>query len=78
MPLPYFCRVKILATALLLLTSIKVPAQCAMCTKTAAGLNDNSAEALNNGIIYLALIPVFLMISVATLWYLHSKGKIKL
>jgi hypothetical protein len=51
-------------------------AQCAMCTKTAADLNDNSAEALNNGILYLAFIPVFLMLGLAFVWYRYNKGKL--
>jgi hypothetical protein len=51
-------------------------AQCAMCTKTASDLNDNSAAALNNGIIYLACIPLMLLIGAGVLWYRYNKGKL--
>jgi hypothetical protein len=65
-----------LSLALVLAANVYSFAQCAMCTKTAAGLNDKSAEALNNGIIYLAFIPLILMCTVGLVWYRYQKGKL--
>jgi hypothetical protein len=65
-----------LSFILIVAASIQSIAQCAMCTKTAAGLNDRSAEALNNGIIYLAFIPLILMGALGFVWYRYQKGKL--
>jgi hypothetical protein len=48
-------------------------AQCAMCTKTAAGLGDEAAEGLNNGIIFLAFTPLAILLTLAFLWYRKNK-----
>ena len=42
----------LLTLVILLISSIVSVAQCAMCTKTAAGLDGKSATGLNNAIIY--------------------------
>lgn len=49
--------------------------QCAMCTKTAAGLDDKSAKGLNAGIIFLALMPLALIGSVGFIWYRNNKNE---
>jgi hypothetical protein len=67
---------KFVAGIALVVANLSAMGQCAMCTKTAAGLNDNSAEALNNGIIYLAFIPLILMLSIGFVWFRYQKGKL--
>lgn len=44
-----------------------------MCTKTAAGLDDGSAEGLNNGIIFLAFTPLTIIIILGVMWYRKNK-----
>jgi hypothetical protein len=47
---------------------------CAVCTKTAAGLDDKSAKGLNGGIIYLAFLPLAIMGTVGFVWWKHNKN----
>ncbi len=42
---------------------------CAICTKTAAGLDDKSARGLNGGILYLALLPLGIMGTLGLVWW---------
>jgi len=44
-----------------------------MCTKTAAGLGDDAAEGLNNGIIFLAFTPLAILLTLGYLWYRKNK-----
>lgn len=46
---------------------------CAMCTKTAAGLDNKSAKGLNAGILYLATLPLLILGTVGFIWWKHSK-----
>lgn len=46
---------------------------CTVCTQTAAGLGATSAHGLNNGIIYLAAIPLVFMGTVGFIWYKRNK-----
>lgn len=64
-----------LLIATIFIANINAMAQCAMCTKTAAGLNDTHAQNLNNGIIYLAFIPLILMGTIGFIWWRHTKGR---
>lgn len=48
-------------------------AQCAMCTKTAASLDDKSAKGLNAGILYLAAMPLMIMGIIGFKWYQRNK-----
>jgi hypothetical protein len=61
---------------LLILYNVAVFAQCSMCTKTAAGLDDKSARGLNTGIIYLALLPLALIGIMSYKWYQRNKETI--
>jgi hypothetical protein len=55
-------------------TSSDIWAQgCAVCTKTAAGLGASSASGLNNGILYLAAIPLAFMGTVGFIWWKRNK-----
>jgi hypothetical protein len=47
---------------------------CAMCTKTAASLDDNSARGLNGGILYLAMLPLGLMGTIGFIWWKKNKS----
>lgn len=49
---------------------------CAMCTKTAAGLDDKSARGLNGGILYLAVLPLGILGTVGFIWWRHNKQEI--
>jgi len=44
-----------------------------MCTKTAAGLGDDAAEGLNNGIIFLAFTPLAIIFLLGFLWIRKNK-----
>ena len=44
-------------------------AQCSMCTKTAACLDDKAARGLNAGIIYLAFLPLTMIIIIGYRWW---------
>lgn len=46
---------------------------CVSCSNTAANLNHQSAKGLNDGIVYLAAIPLLLIASLGYYWYRHSK-----
>ena len=46
---------------------------CAVCTKTAAGLDDKSARGLNAGILYLALLPLGLMGTLGYVWWRSNR-----
>jgi hypothetical protein len=48
-------------------------AQCAMCTKTAQGLDPKSAQGINNAIIYLAFIPLAMILGV--FYYMYRSAK---
>ncbi|HEY1032179.1 MAG TPA: hypothetical protein VGD89_10435 [Flavipsychrobacter sp.] len=49
---------------------------CAMCTKTAAGLDDKSARGLNGGILYLAALPLMILGTVGFVWWRSNKTQI--
>lgn len=50
--------------------------QCVMCTKTAESLDDNAAKGLNGGIIYLAFMPLTIILIIGYKWYKSNKGNI--
>lgn len=65
----------ILALVLSILTFSDVWAQgCAMCTKVASGLGEESAKGLNVGIIYLGSIPLIFMGVIFYKWYKNNKA----
>jgi hypothetical protein len=65
----------LITLVILLISSIVSVAQCAMCTKTAAGLDGKSATGLNNAIIYLAIIPFSMLIVVLVYIFKLAKQK---
>lgn len=48
-------------------------AQCSICTKTAQQLGEGPAKALNNGILYLMLIPLSIIFIIGYRWYKREK-----
>ena len=68
---------KVLLTGALLLTlSSPVLAQgCAVCTKTAANLDDKGAKGLNGGILYLAFLPLVIMGTVGFVWWKSNRAE---
>lgn len=56
-------------TAIFLLASVDVQAQCSICTRTAQQLGEKPARGLNAGIIYLAFTPLLLIGFVAFRWW---------
>lgn len=46
---------------------------CAMCTKTASELDRKSARGLNNGILYLAAVPLTILGSIGFIWWRYNK-----
>jgi hypothetical protein len=45
-----------------------------MCTKTAESLDDKGAKGLNGGIIYLAFMPMTIILIIGYKWYRSNKG----
>jgi hypothetical protein len=63
-----------LLIALIIFATHDIWAQgCVTCTQTAAGLGEASAHGLNNGILYLAAIPLIFIFTVGYIWYKRSK-----
>ncbi len=49
--------------------TVAVGQGCSVCTKTAAGLDSKSAKGLNQGILYLALLPLGIIGTVGFIWW---------
>lgn len=49
---------------------------CSVCTKTSADMDNKSARGLNGGILYLALLPLGIMGTLAGIWYKNNKQSI--
>ncbi|MEZ5047898.1 MAG: hypothetical protein R2831_13015 [Chitinophagaceae bacterium] len=66
----------VLLISLLFISKLYAFSQCAMCTKTAASLDDKAAKGLNGGIIYLALMPLAFILIIGYIWYRKNKETI--
>ncbi|MBN8853352.1 MAG: hypothetical protein BGO55_12560 [Sphingobacteriales bacterium 50-39] len=67
---------KLIAILILLLFtagSIRVQAQCSICTRTAQQMGERPAKALNKGIIYLAFTPLAILGFLGFRWW-KSQG----
>ena len=63
-------------TALILLTavfSMPVLAQCSVCTKTALQMGEKPAQGLNQGILYLMLMPFAIVSFIGYRWWKGQK-----
>lgn len=47
---------------------------CAVCTKTAANLDEKGAKGLNGGILYLAMLPLGIMGTLGFVWWRRNKA----
>ena len=64
----------ILGISLMITLPGMVQAQgCAMCTKTASGLDPKSARGLNGGILYLAFLPLAILGTVGYFWWRQGR-----
>lgn len=69
-------KAKIVYTCLFLLVTISTQAQCAMCRAVLESEEGQSAaEGINNGIVYLMVIPYVLVGGVGFLVYKKLKNK---
>lgn len=59
---------------LFILCTLQGMAQCAMCTKTAASLDDKAAKGLNSGILYLAFMPMTLITVIGYRWWKANRN----
>jgi hypothetical protein len=57
----------------MIISFVQVDAQCAMCTKTAQGLNEDAAKDINVAILYLAFIPFAFLIAI--LYYVYRSRR---
>jgi len=58
---------------LLALPPVISNAQCSICTRSAQQLGEKPAKALNNGIIYLAAMPLAIFGFIAYRWWKINK-----
>ncbi len=70
----WYLLVFVFAT-LFLISSIDVQAQCSICTRTAQQLGEKPAKALNAGILYLAFVPLSMMLFFAYRWWKKNKAE---
>jgi hypothetical protein len=60
---------------ILLISYSDVLAQgCSVCTQTANQLGEKGADGLNNGIIYLALLPLTFISILGIVWYRNNRS----
>lgn len=63
-----------LVTLLMVLSARSLWAQgCSVCTQTANQLGEKGADGLNNGIIYLALLPITFISILGVLWWKYNR-----
>jgi hypothetical protein len=65
---------RLLLLMITLLPVVAATAQCVICTKTAAELDEGSARGLNGGIIYLAFFPLVLLGTIGYIWWRRMRG----
>lgn len=49
---------------------------CSVCTKTASELGEHTARGLNNGILYLAALPLGILGTIGFVWWRHNKSQL--
>ena len=73
----YFCGMKKLIFILCLLgfilIGIHAGAQCSVCTKTASQLGEKPAQGLNQGILYLMMMPFAIVGFIGFRWWKSNK-----
>ncbi|SDC86643.1 hypothetical protein [Niabella drilacis] len=56
-----------------LIQTVQTFAQCSICTKTTQQMGDGPAEGFNTGILYLAFLPLALMVFLGVRWWRNEK-----
>lgn len=56
-----------------LFETVQTFAQCSICTKTAQQLGDGPARGFNTGILYLAFLPLGLILFLGIRWWKNEK-----
>lgn len=67
-------RLLLLSVGIFIAGTIRVWAQCSICTKTASQLGDGPASALNSAILYLAAAPFAIMGYIGWRWWKNEKA----
>lgn len=57
----------------LLSSADRAIAQCSICTKSAQQLGDKAGKGLNLSIIYLAFVPLLIILIIGYRWYKSEK-----
>ena len=66
---------KILSVLLVVsLFALNTAAQCSLCTKTAQQLGEKPALGLNQGIIYLMMMPFIIVAFIGYKWWKSNRG----
>lgn len=63
----------ILAFQVLLLSPVRLNAQCSLCTKTAQQLGEKPAQGMNSGILYLMVMPFAIVGFIGFRWWKNNK-----
>ena len=64
-----------LLLSFILFSCAKIWAQgCSVCTQTSNQLGEKGADGLNNGIIYLALLPITFISILGIVWWKHNRS----
>ncbi len=63
-----------LVSQVLLLSPVRVDAQCALCTKTAQQLGEKPAQGMNSGILYLMAMPFAIVGFIGFRWWKNNKA----
>ncbi|WP_018630307.1 hypothetical protein [Niabella aurantiaca] len=67
---------KVLFAAVFMLVffqSVQTWAQCSICTKTTQQMGDGPAQGFNTGILYLAFLPLALIVFLGIRWWRNEK-----
>ncbi|UEG50920.1 hypothetical protein LK994_05465 [Ferruginibacter lapsinanis] len=56
------------------LFALKTAAQCSLCTKTAQQLGEKPALGLNQGILYLMMMPFIIVAFIGYKWWKSNRG----
>ncbi len=56
-----------------LFQTVQAFAQCSICTKTTQQMGDGPAKGFNTGILYLAFLPLALILFLGVRWWRNEK-----
>jgi hypothetical protein len=68
-------KLVVLFLMIMVLPVAKLWAQgCSVCTQTASQLGEKGADGLNNGILYLALLPLSFISVLGFVWWKYNRS----